>query len=108
MDSLALMMKPQEFKCKKKGNSEQLLQDFQLYKKKMERFLKGSKVVPRHTGNGADDPGSDNHVVCDSCEQEKALLLNFGGDEMERLFEHVGGVLETDTYGKALNKQVEV
>ena len=107
MDSLALMMKPQEFKCKKKGNSEQLLQDFLLYNKKMERFLKGCKIVPAHTGDGANDPRSDAHAACDSCEQEKALLLHFGGDEMERLFEHVGGVVAADNYGKAVKKVEE-
>ena len=103
MDSLAMMMKPQEFKCKKKGNSEQLLQDFISYKKKMQRFFKGSKVVKAHTGV-QDNAAHADHVCCPSCEQEKALILNFGGDEMERLFEHVGVVLETDTYHKAIEK----
>ena len=104
MDSLALMMKPQEFKCKKKGNSEQLLQDFISYKKKMGRFFKGSKAVPAHTGPSAANPEHEEHVCCASCEQEKALILNFGGDELERLFEHVGGVGDDDTYYQAMSK----
>ena len=79
MDSLAMMMKPQEFKCKKKGNSEQLLQDFISYKKTMQRFFKGSKTVKAHTGVQPDAVHAD-HVCCGSCEQEKALILNFGGD----------------------------
>ena len=49
-----MLMKPPEFKCKKKGNSEQLLQDFIAYKKKMERFFDGSKAVKVHTGDQAD------------------------------------------------------
>ena len=91
-----MMMKPTEFKCKKKGNSEQLLQDFISYKKKMQRFFKGSKAVKAHTGVQADASHAD-HRCCPSCEQEKALILNFGGDEMERLFDHVGVVLDADT-----------
>ena len=106
MESLALLMKPPEFNCKKKGNSEQLLQDFISYKKKMDRFLGGSKAVKAHIGDQA-DPVHDDHVVCPSCEQEKSLILCFGGDEMERLFEHVGKVEESDTYAKAMKKVEE-
>ena len=103
MDSLAMLMKPQEFRCQKKGNSEQLLQDFLSYKKKMERFFKGSKAVKEHTGPQPDSTHAD-HGACSSCEQEKALILSFGGDEMEKLFDHVGGVGADDTYHKALQK----
>ena len=101
-----MLMKPPEFKCKKKGNSEQLLQDFIAYKKKMDRFLGGSKAVKAHTGDQA-DPVHNDHVVCPSCEQEKSLILSFGGDEMERLFEHVGKVEEGDTYTTAMKKVEE-
>ena len=98
-----MIMKPQEFKCKKKGNSEQLLMDFISYTKKMQRFFKGSNVVKAHTGAHANATDAA-HVVCASCEQEKALILNCSGDEMERLFEHVGVVLDGDTYNKAIAK----
>ena len=72
----------------------------------MERFFGGSKAVKEHTGHQS-DPGQEDHVVCPSREQEKALVLSFGGDEMERLFEHVGEVEDGDTYSKAMKKVEE-
>ena len=102
-DSLAVAMKPAPFKTKKKGDQEQLLQDFAIYRRKIARYLVASKVVIAHTG---DQPDSNqaNHVVCDSCRQEKAIMLMLGGDEMEKLFDHVGKVAEDDTFKKALDK----
>ena len=97
-DSLAVAMRPAPFKCKKKGDQEQMLQDFSMYRRKIARYLVASKVVIAHTGVQTDSTQVD-HVVCDSCKQEKAIMLMLGGDEMEKLFHHVGKVVEADTRG---------
>ena len=102
-DSLAVAMRPAPFKCKKKGDQEQMLQDFSMYRRKIARYLVASKVVIAHTGVQTDSTQVD-HVVCDSCKQEKAIMLMLGGDEMEKLFDHVGKVVEADTFKKALDK----
>ena len=65
MESLVMLMKPQKFRCQMKGNSEQLLQDFLSYKKKMERFFKGSKAVREHMGE-QEEATHVNHAVCSS------------------------------------------
>ena len=105
-ETLAMAMRPAPFKCKKKGDQEQMLQDFNIYRKKISRYLVASKVVIAHTGVQPDSLHAA-HVVCDSCKQEKAIMLMLGGDEMEKLFDHVGKVLEDDTFKQALDK-VEV
>ena len=48
----------------------------------------------------------DAHTACNSCKQEKAMVVMLGGVEMKKLFEHVGGVNATDSYNKAMD-QVE-
>ena len=101
--SLAVAMRPAPFKPKKKGDQEQLLQDFSTYRKKIARYLIASKVVIAHMGDQPDSAHED-HEVCESCKQEKAIMLMLGGDEMEKLFDHVGKVQEEDTFQKALNK----
>ena len=60
-------------------------------------------MVIAHTGAQPDSAHED-HEVCESCKQEKAIMLMLGGDEMEKLFDHVGKVQEEDTFQKALNK----
>ena len=102
-ESLAVAMRPDSFKCKKKGDQEQMLQDFNAYKKKIGRYLLAAKVVAAHTGAQPDSTHND-HEACASCQQEKAIMLMLGGDDMDKLFEHVGKVEETDTFHKALNK----
>ena len=62
-DSLAVAMKPAPFKTKKKGDQEQLLQDFVIYRKKIARYLIASKVVIAQTGVQPDSAHAD-HVVC--------------------------------------------
>ena len=47
------------FKCKRKGDSEQLLQDFIQYTEKMEPFFTVAHVVAEHTG----DPAGRNDVA---------------------------------------------
>ena len=71
---LANLLRPEPFKCKKKGDSEQLLQDFKQYRSKMELFFTGAQAVEAHTGDpaGRSEVG---HTVCTSCRQEKALFI---------------------------------
>ena len=91
------------FKCKGKVDSEQLMQDFTQYKEKMELFFTAAQVVGAYTG----DPvgrHEEAHTACNSCKQEKAMMVMLGGEEMKKLFKHVGGVVEDDSYIKAMAK----
>ena len=54
---LANLLRPEPFKCKKKGDSEQLLQDFKEYRSKMELFFTAAKAGRSAQG----------HTVCSSC-----------------------------------------
>ena len=100
---LANLLRPEPFKCKKKGDSEQLLQDFKEYRNKMELFFKAAKAVEAHTGDPA-GRSAQGHRACPSCEQEKAIVIMVGGEEMNKLFQHVGKVLDEDTYVSAMDK----
>ena len=100
---LANLMRPEGFKCKKKGDNEQMLQDFQQYRRRMELFFTASRVVAAHTGEHTDRL-TDQHVACASCKQEKAMIVMFGGEEIAKLFEHTGEVQEGDSYKAALDK----
>ena len=100
---LANLLRPEPFKCKKKGDSEQLLQDFKEYRSKMELFFTAAKAVEAHTGDPA-GRSTQGHAVCTSCRQEKAMVVMLGGEEMNKLFEHVGKVLDEDTYISAMDK----
>jgi hypothetical protein len=73
-DSLAVAMLPAPFKCKKKGDQEPMLQDFSMYRRKIAGYLVASEVVIARTGAQTDSPHID-HAVCDSCKQEKAIML---------------------------------
>ena len=50
---LANLLRPEPFKCKKKGDSEQLLQDFKEYRSKMELFFTAAQAVEAHTQDPA-------------------------------------------------------
>ena len=50
---LANLLRPEPFKLKKKGDSEQLLQDFKSYREKMELFFTAAQAVGAHTGEQA-------------------------------------------------------
>ena len=100
---LANLLRLEPFKCKKKGDSEQLLQDFKAYRRKMELFFTAAQAMGVHTGDPAGREEAE-HTVCASCRQEKAMIVMLGGEEMHKLFEHVGKVTETDTYISAMNK----
>ena len=98
-DSLTVAMRPAPFMAKKKGDQEQLLQDFSIYRRK----IAASKVVIAYTWAQPDSAHED-HEVCESCKQERAIMVMLGGDEMEKLLDHVGIVQEEDIFQKAMNK----
>ena len=100
---LANLRKPDPFQCRKEGDSEQLLQDFKQYRAKMELFLTAVNTVDTHTGDPG-ERGSAEHKVCNSCKQEKAIIVLLGGEEMNELFEQVGVVTDEDTYVGAMDK----
>jgi hypothetical protein len=92
---LAALLKPAPFVVQETGDPEQLLQDFKDYIKTFKKFMIATKVVGEHTANCKD---------CGACVQARATLELVGGKEITTLFEHVGGVLEGDTYDKAVKK----
>ena len=70
---LANLLRPEPFKCKKKGDSEQLLQDFKEYRSKMELFFTAAKAVEEHTGDPA-GRAVQGHTVCTSCRQDYIVI----------------------------------
>ena len=42
---LANLLRPEPFKCKRKGDSEQLMQDFIEYRDKMEKFYTAAQLL---------------------------------------------------------------
>ena len=75
-------LKPEPFKCKRKGYSKQLLQDFTQYKEKMEIFFTVAHVVGVYSVDleGRHDVA---HTVCNSCKQKKAIMVMLEGEEMK-------------------------
>ena len=100
---IANLRRPDPFECKRKGDSEQLLQDFREYRAKIELFLTAVKTVDTHTGDPA-ERGQAGHKACTSCEQEKAIMELLGGEKMIKLFEQVGVVIDEDSYVGAMDK----
>ena len=100
---VANLKRPDPFLCKRKGDSEQLLQDFKQYRAELELFLTAAETVDRHMGEPA-ERGNAGHTVCTRCQQEKAIIVILGGEEMNELFEHVGVVTDEDSYVRAMDK----
>ena len=89
------MLKPAAFKCKKPGDPEQLLQDFTLYKTMMAEFFLATSAAGQHTADCAQ---------CTACPKAKSMVKLIGGTQMVKLFDHVGVVLEGDSYEAAMKK----
>ena len=97
------LRRPDPFQCRKKGDSEQLLQDFQQYRAKMELFLTAVNTVDTHTGDPG-ERGNADHKVCNSCKQKKAIIVLLGGEEMNE-DTYVGAMDKVDQGIKALTNQ---
>ena len=95
MDSLAVLLKPASFKVKKKGDPEQLFQDFVEYMELFQQFIPATNADGEH---------ADDLVNCSACTKQKAMLILMGGKEVETLFKHVGMVAKEDTFQQAIKK----
>ena len=95
MDSLAVLLKPASFKVKKKGDPEQLFQDFVEYMELFKQFI---------AATNADGEHADDLVNCSACTKQKAMLILIGGKEVDTLFKHVGMVVREDTFQQAVKK----
>ena len=94
MEMLALL-KPGPFKCKKPGDPEQLLQDYNLYMDTMGEFFNATAAAGQHTENCAQ---------CPACPKAKSMVKLIGGAQMVKLFDHIGKVEATDKYSEAIEK----
>ena len=90
-----MLLKPGPFLIRAAGDPEQTLQDFVKYVARFKKFLLATGVEGEHTAEHAD---------CGACRKAKATLELVGGDEMTRLFEHVGLVVDGDTLDQAISK----
>ena len=95
MDSLAVLLKPASFKVKKKGDPEQLFQDFVEYMELFQQFIPATNADGEH---------ADDLVNCSACTKQKAMLILMGGKEVDTLFKHVGMVVKEDTFQQAIKK----
>ena len=91
----AALLKPPPFAISKVGDPEQLLQDFTEYVKTFNKFVLATRVGGVHTVD---------HAACGACTKIKATLELVGGKEMCVLYEHVGVVVEEDTFKAAMTK----
>ena len=92
---LMVLMRPAHFMVTKKGDPEQILQEFAEYVKIFGKFLKATGMEGNH---------KNNHMNCASCQKAKAYLEIFGGKEVMRLFEPVRKVEERYSYQAAVDK----
>ena len=72
MDAAGMMamMRPAHFVESRKGDPEQLMQEFTEYVKIFRKFLKATGMAGAHT---------EEHRECEACQKAKALLELFGG-----------------------------
>ena len=71
MDAAGMMamMRPAQFVESRKGDPEQLMQEFTEYMKIFGKFLKATGMAGAHT---------EEHRECEACQKAKALLELFG------------------------------
>ena len=91
----AALLKPPPFAISKVGDPEQLLQDFTEYVKTFKKFVLATGVGGEHTVD---------HAACGACTKIKATLELVGGKDMCVLYEHVGVVVDEDTFDAAITK----
>ena len=91
----AALLKPPSFAISKVGDPEQLLQDFTEYVKTFKKFVLATGVGGVHTVD---------HAACGACNKLKATLELVGGKDMCVLYEHVGVVVDEDTFDAAITK----
>ena len=92
MAGMAAIASPGEFRIKD-TDPEAIAASFDRYIRRMEAFF----VVSRSRGrNGG--------LIDFDSDTKKSLLLTVGGDEMIKLYDHVGGVQAGDNYDTTIEK----
>ena len=66
-----------------------------LYKTMMDKFFLATAAAGQHTKDCAQ---------CTACPKAKSMVQLIGGPQMVKLFDHVGMVLEDDSYDEAIKK----
>ena len=82
---------------KRKGDPEQLSQDWEEYVYTFNVFLEATGTIPAHT-----DPEVLN-TPCVACKKMMNLMILIGGMEV-KTFNHIGNITETDTWPRTLEK----
>ena len=95
MTEMMLLLKPGPFHSRIAGDPEPLFQDFTKYIANFEEFLIATGAAGKHVAA---------HANCTACTKAKATLRLIGGDEMKRLFDHVGEVTNADIFEQAIKK----
>ena len=90
-----VIVETQTFITKKLSDPEQLCQDFTKYVNNVKEFLIATSADGAHT---------DNHNNCNGCTKAKATLRLVGRENMKSLFDHVGSVVEADTFEETITK----
>ena len=93
-----MLLKPAPLVVKRKGDPEQLSKDWDDYVKVFQEFLGATGVAGVH----ANPEVADNH--CAACLKAKNMLRLVGGDQVRTLFDHVGMVVDTDSWEGTLEK----
>ena len=95
---LAMLLKPAPLVVKRKGDPEQLSKDWDDYVKVFQEFLGATGVAGVHANpEVADNP-------CAASLKAKNMLRLVGGDQVRTLFDHVGMVVDTDSWEGTLEK----
>ena len=92
MAGMAAIASPGEFRIKD-TDPEAIAASFDRYIRRMEAFF----VVSRSRGR-------DGGLIDFDSDTKKSLLLTVGGDEMIKLYDHVGGVQAGDNYDTTIEK----
>ena len=93
-------MKPGPLKVRKKGDPEQLLLEFSRWEDNFKEFLIATEIDGEHAEGHAEVEGRR----CGGCRKAKAYLKLVGGEEVKNLYDHVGHVVEEDSFDEALEK----
>ena len=93
-----LIYTPPAMIVKKENDQEQLSKDWEQYIKGFKAFLKAMEVAGIHA-----EPKVAG-TPCVACVKSKQLLILVGGTEVRKLFNLIGKVVSTDSWGEALNK----
>ena len=87
---MMMMLKLSPLVVKKKGDPEQLSQDWEEYVYTFTVFLEATGQMPTHA-----NPELLN-APCGACMRTENFMMLIGGIEVKVLFDHVGNVTDTD------------